>query len=191
MATPEAGDAYRQPVDIEPGPEAGSDAEDGGQGAAPGDDKRTVLAAAVLGLLLLIVAVVTLLDAASLSSVGAGPIGPAVLPTLIGGLLAVAGATMLVRSLRQWPSAPGPAGVPSGRLVRLAVLVILLVVFAVVLPVAGYVVSSAALFAGAAFLLGSPHPWRGIAYGWTLAAVVFIVFDRLIGLSLPAGPWGF
>ena len=27
--------------------------------------------------------------------------------------------------------------------------------------------------------------------GWTLAAVVFLVFDVLIGLSLPTGPWGF
>jgi putative tricarboxylic transport membrane protein len=30
-----------------------------------------------------------------------------------------------------------------------------------------------------------------VAYGWALAATVFLVFDRLIGLTLPAGPWGF
>ena len=30
-----------------------------------------------------------------------------------------------------------------------------------------------------------------VAYGWALAAIVFLVFDRLIGLSLPTGPWGF
>ncbi|MBA8826432.1 putative tricarboxylic transport membrane protein [Saccharopolyspora lacisalsi] len=185
MAIPETGDARESIDDHESGDDVGT-----GDGPA-GDDGRTVGAAAVLGLFLLALAAVTLFDAASLSRAGAGPLGPAVFPGLIGTLLAVAGVTMLVRSLRQWPSAPGPAGVPAGRLLRLAALVVLLVIFAVVLPIVGYVASSTALFAGAAFLLGSPHPWRGIAYGWTLAAVVFVVFDRVIGLSLPAGPWGF
>lgn len=78
-----------------------------------------------------------------------------------------------------------------GPLVRLAAMVALLVGFALLLPVLGYVVSSAALFTGAALLLGAPSTWRTLAYGWTLAAVVFLVFDRLIGLTLPTGPWGF
>ena len=39
--------------------------------------------------------------------------------------------------------------------------------------------------------LGRRSFWRTVAYGWALAAIVFLVFDRLIGLSLPTGPWGF
>ena len=70
-------------------------------------------------------------------------------------------------------------------------LVAALLLFAVLLPVLGYVVSSAALFVAAALLLGAPRGWTVVAYGWALAAVVFLVFDRLIGLTLPAGPWGF
>ena len=42
----------------------------------------------------------------------------------------------------------------------------------------------------AALLLGAPRGWKVVAYGWTLAAVVFLVFDRLIGLTLPRGPVG-
>lgn len=52
-------------------------------------------------------------------------------------------------------------------------------------------VTSAALFTAAAVLLGAPRFGRTVAYGWALAAIVFLVFDRLIGLSLPTGPWGF
>ena len=35
------------------------------------------------------------------------------------------------------------------------------------------------------------RPVRTAAYGWTMAGLVFLVFDRLIGLALPVGPWGF
>ena len=74
---------------------------------------------------------------------------------------------------------------------RGAALVALLVAFAVLLPVLGYVVASTLLFTGAALLLGAPRPATVVAYGWTLAVVVYLVFDRLIGLALPVGPWGF
>ena len=70
-------------------------------------------------------------------------------------------------------------------------LVAALLLFALLLPLLGYVVSSAALFVAAALLLGAPRGWKVVAYGWTLAAVVFLIFDRLIGLTLPTGPWGF
>ena len=78
-----------------------------------------------------------------------------------------------------------------GRLWRLAALVATLIAFALLLPVMGYVVCSAGLFVSAALLLGAPHPARVVAYGWTLAIVVFLIFDVVIGLSLPTGPWGF
>jgi putative tricarboxylic transport membrane protein len=77
------------------------------------------------------------------------------------------------------------------RLWRLAALVVTLIAFAFLLPLIGYVVSSALLFTSAALLLGAPHPARVVAYGWTLAVIVWLVFDRLVGLTLPAGPWGF
>jgi putative tricarboxylic transport membrane protein len=66
-----------------------------------------------------------------------------------------------------------------------------LVGFAVLLPVLGYVVCATLLFTGAALLLGAARPITVLAYGWTVAIVVFLVFDRLIGLALPTGPWGF
>lgn len=160
------------------------------QAAEPGSERRTAVASTALGALMVVAAVVVLVDAASLSDTEA-TVGPAAAPTLVGVLLGVVGAVLAARSVRDLKAAVAGPGLPPGRLLRLAAMVGLLLVFAVVLPFLGYVVPSAALFTGAALLLGAPSAWRALAYGWTLAALVFLVFDRLIGLTLPTGPWGF
>jgi len=87
--------------------------------------------------------------------------------------------------------APDGALASKAPILRLAGMVVVLIAFALLLPLLGYVVCAALLFTGAALLLGAPRPLTVLAYGWTLAIVVFLVFDRLIGLALPVGPWGF
>ncbi|PRX97259.1 tripartite tricarboxylate transporter TctB family protein [Allonocardiopsis opalescens] len=176
------------------GPRPGE--EPGGAPAAvaadPPEDRRTVLGGGALGLLLLVGAVLVLAEAAALhAATDATPLGPAVFPALVGALMAVVGVALVVRAARRLGAAPSSEPIPLSRVLRLAGLLVLLVGFAVALPLAGYVVSSTALFTGAALLLGAPRPWHTLAYGWTLVAVVYLVFDRLIGLTLPAGPWGF
>ena len=153
-------------------------------------------ASALLGLLMMVAAAVVLVDAANLRGSDA-PVGPAAAPTLLGILLGLLGGALAVQArsaLRTPESAPNEtrsARVTARRLWRLAALVAILIAFALLLPILGYVVSATALFTGAALLLGAPHPPRVVAYGWTLAVLVFLIFDRLIGLTLPAGPWGF
>jgi len=154
-------------------------------------DRTTVLASAALGILMIVGAVVVLVDAASLRPSDAA-VGPAVAPIAVGVLLGLLGALLALQALRHLRGATGRAQLFSGgRLLRLAGMVGLLVAFAVLLPILGYVVASALLFTGAALLLGAPQPARTAAYGWTLAGVGFLVFDKLIGLALPVGPWGF
>lgn len=159
-----------------------------------GHSRGAVLASGALGALMVVLAVVVGADAASLDNRG-GPVGPAAVPALVAVLLAVAGVLLVAKARRDLRRCGVPASAatpfPAGRLLRLAAMVGLLVGFALLLPVLGYVVMSTVLFTGAALLLGAPSPARTLAYGWTLAAVVFLVFDRLIGLTLPAGPWGF
>jgi putative tricarboxylic transport membrane protein len=157
---------------------------------ATGPDRGAVLASAVLGTLMVLLAAVVLIDAARLPDTDA-TVGPEAAPILVGVLLAAAGATLAVRSVLALRGMAAGEALPRERLVRLGAMVALLVAFALLLPFLGYVLTSAALFTGAALLLGAPNPWRTLAYGWTLAAVVFLVFDRLIGLTLPTGPWGF
>ncbi|WP_250031158.1 tripartite tricarboxylate transporter TctB family protein [Paractinoplanes maris] len=147
---------------------------------------REARAAGALGVLMILGAVVVLIDAARLRDSDEA-LGPAAAPTLMGVLLGVLGGALAFQS-RRFLRTPQEG---KRRLWRLTALVVVLIAFALLLPVMGYVVSSAGLFAGAALLLGAPHPARVVAYGWTLAVVVFLVFDVLIGLSLPTGPWGF
>jgi putative tricarboxylic transport membrane protein len=147
---------------------------------------REARAAGALGVLMVLAGVVVLIDAARLRD-SDETLGPAAAPTLLGILLAVIGGALAFQSRHFLRTVPGP----KRNLWRLAALVVVLIAFALLLPIMGYVVSSAGLFVGAALLLGAPHPARVVAYGWTLAIVVFLVFDVLIGLSLPTGPWGF
>jgi putative tricarboxylic transport membrane protein len=144
----------------------------------------------VFGGLLLLAGVVVVVDALRLPRTTA-VIPPAAVPLPVGVLLGVVGVALVVRSRRALAgAAPGEPREPGGAL-RVFALVLAIVAFALLLPLLGYVVCSAALFSVAAMLLGAPRTWQTVAAGWALAALVFLVFDRLIGLTLPAGPWGF
>lgn len=153
-------------------------------------DRNTVLASAAFGAIMLVAAVLVIVDAIRLPETS-GSVGPAAVPTVVGVLLGIVGAALLVQSRTQYAAASHETTFQPRAGLRLLAMVVALVAFAVLLPVLGYVVSSAALFIAAAALLGAPAFWRTVAYGWALAAILFLVFDRLIGLSLPTGPWGF
>jgi putative tricarboxylic transport membrane protein len=155
-----------------------------------GLDRRTVFASAAFGAVLLVGAVLVIVDALRLPETNAA-VGPAAVPIPVGVLLGVVGVALLFQARSQLGTAvQGKAWPPKAGL-RLLGMVIALVVFALLLPVLGFVVTSTALFVAAAILLGAPHFWRTVAYGWALSAIVFLLFDRLIGLTLPTGPWGF
>jgi putative tricarboxylic transport membrane protein len=153
-------------------------------------DRKTVLASAILGGLMLIAAVLVIVDALRLPATSEA-VGPAAVPLPIGVLLGVFGAILLIQSRAQWGGASREETWQPRAGLKLLGMIVALVAFAVLLPILGYVVTSAALFVAAAMLLGAPSFWQTIAYGWALAAIVFLLFDRVIGLSLPTGPWGF
>jgi putative tricarboxylic transport membrane protein len=156
----------------------------------PGPDRRTVFASAAFGAVLLVAAVLVIVDALRLPETNAA-VGPAAVPLPVGVLLGVVGAGLLVQARAQLGTAVHGTAWPPKAALRLLGMVAALVAFALLLPVLGFVVTSTALFVAAAILLGSPHFWPTVAYGWALSAIVFLLFDRLIGLSLPTGPWGF
>ena len=169
-----------------------TDTQDITTGPAPveGPDRHTLLASAAFGALMLVAAVLVIVDALGLPETSA-VIGPAAVPLPVGALLGIVGAALLVQARAQYGRAvEGRSYQPRAGL-RLLAMIVALVAFALLLPVFGWVVTAAALFVAAAMLLGAPAFWRTVAYGWALAAIVFLLFDRLIGLSLPTGPWGF
>ncbi len=158
------------------------------------DNRTTALATLVLGVLLIVVAVATLTQAASLSNNG-NAVGPATAPWIVGSLLLIVSVLMTVRGRSELAAAarehtPGHQTSPQDWK-RLGILLVALVVFAAVNPFLGYVVSATILFAITAIALGAADRLKAFAYGFIVASVVFLLFDVLIGITLPAGIWGF
>jgi putative tricarboxylic transport membrane protein len=52
------------------------------------------------------------------------------------------------------------------------------------------VVSSALLYRTTARAFDRSHPWRDAACGLAVAILAYVLFDRLLGVPLPAGVWG-
>ena len=149
-----------------------------------------MLASAAFGTVMLVAAVLVIVDAARLPETSEA-VGPAAVPLPVGVLLGVVGVALLAQARFQYGAAGRETTWQPRAGLRVLAMVAALVAYAVLLPLLGFVVTSAALFVGAVMLLGAPEFWRTVAYGWALAAIVFLVFDRLIGLTLPTGPWGF
>ncbi|HEY8368751.1 MAG TPA: tripartite tricarboxylate transporter TctB family protein [Thermodesulfobacteriota bacterium] len=151
---------------------------------------RLVIAAAVVGLGLLVGA-----GAANFRAIGAAPgAGPAIFPALVAIGLVVSG---ILVGLEAWREARGRAAAagdvaaqagPAAFDWRGFLLVAAgLAAFVALVERAGFVLAASALFVLVARGFGSRRPVRSAAIGVVLAAVVYVVFTRGLGLPLPAG----
>jgi putative tricarboxylic transport membrane protein len=157
------------------------------------DDRTSALATLVLGGVLLLLGLATVTQATRLSNNG-NAVGPATAPWVIGVLLLVVGALMALRGRAEMADTSSDQDwhqTSPHDWQRLGLLVAALVVFAVVNQFLGYVVSATLLFGVTAIVLGAPNKPKSFAYGFIVAAVVYLLFDVLIGITLPAGIWGF
>lgn len=112
------------------------------------------------------------------------PLGPQTFPVIIGATLAIAGLYPLFRPDPE-PQWPGVA-----RAVEILVAVAVLVAYALILDVAGFVLATALAAAALSWRLGA----RPLAAGLTgigISAGIYTVFHLILGLSLARGPWGF
>ncbi|WP_261165505.1 tripartite tricarboxylate transporter TctB family protein [Microbacterium sp. Marseille-Q6965] len=152
----------------------------------------------IVGVVMAVAGVVVIVDALRLPPT-TDPLGPAAFPLVIGSVLVLLGvallatnarfATVLVRSRRS--GLAHEALLPRGAALRALGLIAALIGFAVLLPFVGFFVAAVALYAAAALLIGAPRGWHLLVTGVLIAGFVVLIFDRLIGLTLPAGPWGF
>lgn len=154
------------------------------------DDRATAAATMGLGALMVLMSIAVLVQAVRLDN-GGDAIGPATMPWVVGALLLLVGVLMTVRGRRDMTVWENTDHTTTQDWKRLGVLVLALLVFAVIVPWVGYVVSATLLYAVTASMLGAPDKPRTIAYGFIVAALVFLLFDVGIGIALPAGPWGF
>jgi len=112
------------------------------------------------------------------------PIGPKFFPFLIGGLLAGAGLTLMLRggATVAWPTPRGG--------VEIAMATTIMVGYALLLPVLGFVTCSTVVAAYLSWRLGAGLPAAGLA-GLVTAVTIFLVFHHVLKLTLAVGPLGF
>ena len=120
-----------------------------------------------------------------------GPVGPAAVPLVVGGLLVVVGITLGVdvrRGGRGEPEGGEDVELTGGSDWRtIAMLAAAFVANALLIEPLGWVFSGAILFWGSAFALGSRHYVRDAAIAFTLSIGSFYLFALGLGIVLPPG----
>lgn len=111
-------------------------------------------------------------------------VGPKAFPLILAALL---GLTSAVIALRPDPEPHWPA---LGRLAEIAAAAVVMILYAQMLPVAGFVVATAFAAGYLAWRLGS-GPFETLLTGIGTSVGIYVIFHLVLGLSLARGPWGF
>jgi putative tricarboxylic transport membrane protein len=146
-----------------------------------------------VALLLLALGVLTIVDALRIpATIGQrGPVGPAAVPVVVGGLLILL-AVLLARDVLRGGHGEAEAGEdvdlshPSDwRTVLLLAGAFLANV--VLIEPAGWPISGAVLFFGSAYALGSRHYVRDLILAVVMSVGSYYLFGHALGIGLPAG----
>ncbi len=112
------------------------------------------------------------------------PVGPRIFPIIIGIVLGLASLVVLLRPDAE-PHWPG-----IGRLAEIAGAVVVMVAYAELLPVLGFVIATAVAAAILPWRLGTAPLWS-VVTGVLISVGIYVVFRLILGLSLARGPLGF
>ena len=111
-------------------------------------------------------------------------VGPKAFPLIIAAILGLSSAAIVLRpdAEPEWPAI--------GRLAEIAAAVVVLVLYAEMLPVAGFVIATAFAAAYLAWRLGSSI-LESVLVGIGTSVGIYVIFHLVLGLSLARGPFGF
>ncbi|MGF1563296.1 MAG: tripartite tricarboxylate transporter TctB family protein [Geminicoccaceae bacterium] len=111
-------------------------------------------------------------------------VGPSVFPIIIYTVLALSSIYFILRPdpAPQWPAA--------GRLLEIAVAVAVMIAYAELLPVLGFLIATALASSYLTWRLGTP-PLQAVVVGVLTSVGIYVVFRLILGLSLARGPLGF
>jgi putative tricarboxylic transport membrane protein len=125
------------------------------------------------------------------SAIARGPVGPAAVPVVVGGLLVVVSVFLAVDVLRGGRGEPeGGEDIELGGGTDWRTIAIVAAAFlanALLIEPLGWPVSGAILFWGAAFALGSRHYIRDVLIAVVLGVGSWYLFVLGLGISLPVG----
>jgi putative tricarboxylic transport membrane protein len=112
------------------------------------------------------------------------PLGPKAFPMVIAVVMAISAVAMSIKpdANPEWPGLK--------KLVELVATLGMLVAYAQLLPVAGFVVSTMLVTAFLCWRLGA-SPRQSAQGGVLIALGVYGLFQHVLGLNLAQGPWGF
>jgi putative tricarboxylic transport membrane protein len=133
-----------------------------------------------MGLALLALAVAYGIAAGGYQAMIGDPLGPAVFPMALAIVLGLLSLYLIVR--------PDPEpDWPRGRaLLKQVLTLVAFVAYAYLLEPVGFLVSTFVAVVVLGWLLGA-RLWQASVAGVAIAAVLFVLFDTLLGLPLPAG----
>ncbi len=112
------------------------------------------------------------------------PVGPRTFPIIIAVLVGLCGLAIVLR-----PD-PDPDWPKIGRFIEIGAAVIVLVSYAQLLPVLGFIISTAFAAAFLSWRLGA-GPVRAAIAGAAISVGIYVIFHLILGLSLARGPLGF
>lgn len=112
------------------------------------------------------------------------PLGARMFPIIIGVIL---GISALFPLLKPDPEPEWPTRRVAG---QIGLVLLIMVAYAYTLVPLGFVLSTALAAALLSWRLGA-KPLVALPVGIGVAVGIYVVFNRLLGLSLAAGPWGF
>jgi len=147
-----------------------------------------------LCLFLLALGVLVLTDAISMPAdfTQRGPVGPKAVPVLVGSLLILI-SLLLARDVLRGGKGEAEAGedidldTPAEWRTVLGLSAAFLV-NAALIGVVGFPISSAIMFWGASYALGSRHLVRDPLIAALVSVITWVIFTQLLGLTLPGGP---
>jgi putative tricarboxylic transport membrane protein len=125
---------------------------------------------------------------------GYAAVGPRVFPVIVGLGFLVSGLPLLLsRGRRARAHAPPDESAdtdlaPPIDWPTLASIAVLLALYIALFLHLGFIISSAGFLVGGAWILGSRSWVRDVAAGFLLSVATYVVFTKLLGLELPAGP---
>ena len=111
-------------------------------------------------------------------------VGPRVFPLIICAVMALCSLYFIAKPDADpvWPAA--------GRFFEIVMAVVVMVLYAELLPVLGFLIATALASAFLTWRLGT-KPLQSVLVGVLIAVGIYIIFKLILGLSLAEGPLGF
>jgi putative tricarboxylic transport membrane protein len=163
------------------------------KGGVPGTEQKQDRSELGIVALLVVLGVLVIYNASQLSTniATTGPVGPKVVPYIVGGLLLVVAAMLAVDVLRGGHGEPeGGEDVDLSTGADWKTVALLAVAFlsnAVLIERVGWPVSGAIMFFVAAYALGSRHVIRDVILSVALSIGTWYLFVLTLGINLPVG----